>query len=238
MNELIEKGYILYIKPINDNDSYIFSLLNNGKIVRLKAVGFQKVMSKNRQSIKIFSFCELEFFQSPKYLNFGKLKRGTLIKESKPINVSHFNQLNLIMQLLMQFKDVNSNIYKVIELIVKNIEFSINNTINILYLINILIIGENYKIKIDKCAICGFSDKISGFSLKEGGLICRKCDKEKLNDLPVETIKKLICLWKINQLGKLQLINFLSNEESLIIDMYSNFCSDILGWKIELLNYI
>jgi recombinational DNA repair protein (RecF pathway) len=88
---------------------------------------------------------------------------------------------------------------------------------------------EKYVQTTDKCSLCGFKDKISGFSLKDGGLVCRACDRDGIYDLPVETLRKVITLFKIDKIEQLQLINFLPAEESNLVEMFYHFASDVLG---------
>jgi len=84
--EKFNKGYILNIYDNDENDSNIKALLDDGRIISLKAKGFQKPESKNRAAIKTGSIVELEYFQKDQYPNSGLLKRGTYVSMFKPTN--------------------------------------------------------------------------------------------------------------------------------------------------------
>ncbi len=238
MNEIISKVYVLHIKEIEEHDALIYVLNEDGVIIRLRALGFFKPKSKNRLETKLFSLVEVEFFQNQNFPNSGKLKRSTSIKPAQPKNHQHLNILTLITRILMQFKNVNSEVYPIITKILKDMEFNTFNLSNIIYLINKVLSGERIKMELTKCVLCKRNDKISGFSLNEGGLICSECDPNGDFRLPVNTIKKLMKLFIINDINLVGEIQFSPAEETVVKEMYKNFLNDNLGWNVRALDNI
>lgn len=238
MKELISKVYILHIKQIEENDALIYVLDEKGNVIRLKALGFFKNYSKNRQAITVSSFVQVEFFQNIDFPNTGKLKKGLSLQVGKPKNIQHLNVIELIRSFIMQYKKIHNGSFKIIEKIINDFEYNSFNIIYLFHLINKIIQNENMFFELRKCSICKKNDKISGFSLKDGGLTCSNCDFNNENKLTIKIIKKIMILFMADNIDEIKNIILDFEEEKILKIMYKNYLSDSLGWNVKLLDNI
>ncbi len=237
LQEKITKGWVLRIYDKEDNTSLVTIFSQEGYILNLKALGIQKVDSKNRNSLQIFSFVEIEYFQSSN-LNTGRLKKAHLIKQISPVNTLEFNVLSFIKNVIIPYKEVDPKIYKTLEFILEDIKFSVFNMQYIFYILRLIIEQENYKIVVDKCALCGSKQNISSFSLKEGGLLCSNCLSSFDKPINAEFLKKIIKLFSIKEIKQLQSVQFDPAEEKMLKSIFGHFLSANLGLYSTLLEKI
>lgn len=231
IQELEYEAYLLSLNEFNDNDAIGIFFVTTGDIIRLKVLGYQKPTSKNRLQLRLFAKIRIEYFQNPNFGNAGKLKRATLLNET--IIDSQYNQnlTLLVKHLIINNKKVSRIIYLLIDELFMNLNNpNYNFFVAIIYLMYLIILNENYKLTINRCAICKSTKNIISFSLDYGGLICRNCNKRLgLIHLDENFLKKIIKLTTTFNFDELQSIIFDPNEERILLELFKLFLTNNLG---------
>jgi|GEM_PF-3492909 len=236
MIEKIVVGIILDKFPFED-EHLIKVLIEEGKILTLKAKGLDSLTSKNRVSLNLFNICEIEYFTSG-FGNGGRIKRSTIIKEFLKDDELSFNVLLLVRNILdisKAYKNIN---FFAVKHILKNVDNNQYKFQDLLALMIIILKQEGYKPIVDRCSKCGTIKNINGFSLYENGLICDKHSISKKYEMKPSLLKKLI---EINSAVNPMLCNdlFLNPTEiSILKSMYKMFLENQLGANLYLINKI
>ena len=234
MIEKIISGIVL--DKFEFEDEHIVKILSEGgSILSLKSKGLYNNDSKNRMSLNLFNLVEVEYFTSKNSSGFtGRLKTAKVIKEF--ISYDPLS-LYLVQQSRNILLDLNNNSILTFKSLTKIIDSIENNNYSFqkfLALIIIVLRQNNYKPIIDKCVKCGSNKDIIGFSIYEGGLLC-KLHKEFYNyKLPSTTLRKIIEINSLKDPSICSDLQLTPEEESQIKSMYDLFLNNQMGVSVSL----
>ena len=167
------KGFVLSKTKYKDNDAIINILTSDGK-VSFKAVGINKITSKNASKCNFFMISEFVLnFKSE--ISNKTLKQASIEKlYKKPYDdLLASSCYLLIVSILNCLDDING--YDMAIKCFDMIEDGIYpiNVIN--YFIKNVIEALGYLPENNKCVMCGIKSNIISFDFESGGFICNKC---------------------------------------------------------------
>ncbi|AHK22442.1 hypothetical protein [Candidatus Hepatoplasma crinochetorum] len=226
--------YLYYIKEYQEYEAMLYFIRPTGQKLTLRAKGFFKDESKNIHRFKISNFIKTEYFSSP--LNdYGLLKTGEQILFDYKQKASHLNFINIINQLLIFTEgDLNKQFYNTIYYLFNNFDVGILNwNLNLVYLLTQILIAKDVYIELKKCVICNRNSQIASFSFEEGGLICKNDLNKNIKLMSSDLIKKIIPLFKIKNVKKINSITLSFSEEKILLSLYANYFNDVLGYQIN-----
>ncbi len=239
MDELNNKAIVLNNRDFNNDDSLVTFIIDDGRIVTLKANGLNSPYSKNKAALQPFSFVEIEYFQNYMFPYSGRLKRATLEKQILYKENREINLVNFLYAIIKDFKHVDKEIFNIYKYILEKINYHTIFLSSIIFLLIKLLAEQNIKINVNCCAKCKTKDHIDSFSLKLGGLVCLQCAKEaSLASIEVDLLKKIITLVKVIHIEDTSTIIFTPEQEILLKDIFGNFLYNEIGIDTYLLKNI
>lgn len=182
------KGIVLKSTPLNDHDALLLVLSDIGK-VSIKAKGIQKLNSKNRSSCEIGCYSNFHTVDCLKQQYFV-LKNAESIKRFKLIHSSLLKE-GVFYCMLEIFSKMDFDFELALQYILQL--DSCDNP----YCIYGLLLSECFKksgidIVVDECVCCSSTNSLCGFSIRDGGFICKNCfDKTSNLLMSVNDLKSI-----------------------------------------------
>ena len=174
------KGIIINNTYYKEHDSIITIITNDNQIINFIAMGTQKILSKNKLALNLFSFSEVDLFVSRTVGKLSKLKTAYLIDNFNSIYNDYETYLYFIL-----FCDIIHYEYKQIakkevfnvfyETLINQKNDSDLLLINIIYFLFNAISWFGGKWNLNCCVYCNNTPPIHNFSSKKYGFVCIKC---------------------------------------------------------------
>lgn len=237
MIEKIITGIVLGKREFED-EHIVKILSQGGNILSLKAKGLQKNSGKNRISLQSFNVVEVEYFAAPSDSNRGRIKRATTTKEYLGNKEYAYSVIQVMHDILYPLNSHNNLTYNAILNILESLEMETYSFQKILSLFIIILRNEGYTPVVDKCIKCGTNQKIGGFSLYEGGLICEKHEEMSKYKLDTIFIRKIIEINLQKNPMVCENLNFNPNEIKVLKSMYKMFFENQLGLNLYLIKNV
>ncbi len=234
--ETITNAIFLEKKELDDNTSYLFFLAENGKILKLIALGLEKQGSKNANNLSAYSLVEIEYFQN-RLQTGGKLKKVHLKYKNTSLSRKNFIFWTMASNILLQ-KDQWDQIafYFLLNLVRWN---DFDFTWEVIYsFFRIILLENNVFFEVSKCSSCGTKNDITSFSMKRNGLLCKKCLHNNEPFLSTSILEKIILLFSSSSLEVDLWLNFSQEEINFLNEEFINYMEDILGINLSLLKKI
>jgi len=189
-------------------------------LISIKALGVDKLTSKNKFALDLFCLSDLEVFINPSSLH--RLKKAFLIKGNNYCFHNYF--IYLIFSLYHEILKKNSVIKN------KEILFQLWKSVIIdegkniftktdCFLIQNLI-NQGAKLDLNYCYRCLQPKKIKSFSFQDFGFICKYCFQKKDPILKYSFLKLLLIFQNAKTINDLQEINDFEYEQDLKIIFY------------------
>ncbi|AHI53732.1 DNA repair protein recO [Spiroplasma sabaudiense Ar-1343] len=178
-------GIVLGDYPIGDDGKIIIVFsIEYGKIA-LKALGVNKIISKNKFSTQTFSQSNFEIFKSNFPDRLSKLKTGELLKSNIKISRNYQNYLyassiSQIIDKAFDFGIKNVQAFKMIEHCINSLSDDLHplHYFSLFMFYSLDWFGARWNL--NQCGVCNKkSDFMMDFDYTKYSLICRKC---KSND--------------------------------------------------------
>lgn len=230
------EGIVLAKNPYKEKDLMVEVLTKDGS-VSFKAKGALKISSANLSSLNEYSYSRFELVENKNNSSILTLKSGSLIRGFDISNQKIEDLLSLSLIGETSIRLLNQNEKKVVyPFLVSSIEAirSKKDALSaaMIYFAHIIsLIG--YEMNVNKCAICGDNKGIVSFSLKYGGLICKKCIQNTyLHSHNEHYIKifRFIFMAKEEDCGR---VNFEKNECLFFITVMNEFIKENLDINIR-----
>jgi len=180
-------AFVLGEKPFQENDKIFFCFTKDFGKIELLGRGIRKIKAKLKMAMQLFSQVKIEFIRGK---NFYILTDARLIKDYPNIKKSFrkAKKMSLFCFLLLSFlggEEKDENLWRLLEEVFEDFEKESleKEELVFLYFILNLVSLFGFCPQIQECVLC--QQKIKDFifpyfyfSLKEGGVVCRKCKKE------------------------------------------------------------
>lgn len=222
------KGIVIRVSSFRDFDCMITMITETG-LVSFLARGVKKITSKNAYLINTFNFVNV-------YLMNGKdgyfLKNGKLIESFPNVksDIEKLAALDFIGEITNLFvqKDEARNIFSFLltslEMLNQNIEPKMVAT---LYFAKVLQYS-GYSIEVNCCQKCLKTTDIIGFSVIDGGFICRDCF-DSLNHVKLDptTLKQIRYIFMVD-VDNFYKVIFNKNDCINVIKLLNQFVKDVV----------
>ncbi len=238
MIEKLNTGFVLE-KRVFEDEHIVRILTEGGNIIALKAKGLDSFTSKNRMSLNILNKVEVEYFTSPTTKsNTGRLKTARALKEFTSLNDKTLDIVEVTRNILL---DSNSNTtisYKILEKIIFAMESNNFRFQNVWELMVYTMRINGYIPIVDRCAKCGTTQDIKGFSLFEGGLICKNHEEANKYSMKGSTLRKIIEIHILKDPSMCNDLELTPEEEKNIKSMYKQFMEQHMGVNLFVIDRI
>lgn len=211
----------------------------------------EKGKNKSNLALRPFTYCNYDLYKKRDYFNIN----GAEVKKSF-FRIGEDIEKYMTASFVLEFTDKllveGQENHKLFDLLLEFLELLEDRkekfeTLSIGYqlkAIELMGIGPNLK----KCVLCDADDNITGFSVKDGGLLCHKCMKNIQSNVNAGLIFEVnfdivnILRYFINNplssLKKIGLTESAKKEIMKILDAYSEYYLDLgdlksKGFKIE-----
>lgn len=237
MIEKIITGIVLGKREYED-EHIVTILSEGGNILSLKAKGLHNNVSKNRISLQPFNRVEVEYFAAPMDSNRGRIKRASVNNEYTNEGELAYSAIQVMHNILYPISSHNNAIYNSVINILDSINNGTYNFQKMLSLFILVLRNEGYTPKVNACVKCGSNQKIKGFSLYEGGLICQNHEEGNKYKLVYSLLEKIIEInLQINPM-KTRDLNLTPEETQILKSMYKVFFENQLGLNLYLIKNI
>ncbi len=237
MIEKIVTGIVLGKREYED-EHIVKILSEGGNILSLKAKGLHNNISKNRTSLQPFNKVEVEYFAAPMDSNRGRIKRATVNSEYTNDSELAYSAIQVMHDILYPLSTHNNAIYSAVSNVLDSIHNGTYNFQKMLSLFILILRNEGYTPTVDKCIKCGSNQKIKGFSLYEGGLICQNHEEGNKYNLDFSLLTKIIEIHlQINPM-KCKDLDLTPDEVKILKSMYKMFFENQLGLNLYLIKNI
>jgi DNA repair protein RecO (recombination protein O) len=232
------QGFVFKKIDLNESDRVFSVFTKDYGRVELFGKAIRKSVSKLRSGIDSFFLSDVEFIQGK---NKKTLTDSVCIERHSNIsyNLEKFkiaNKINDIVDGFIKGQEKDSRIFELLKDIFYELNNFRNNTlvkvIFYYFVWNFLsIIG--YKPEVEKCGVC--HEKLNPyyiyFSLKVGGILCKKCAKQNFKNIKINSdivkILRLILNKEWNILSKLKIgINSMKLFDDVTKKYYLHILSD------------
>lgn len=222
------KGIVIRVSQFRDFDSMI-SLLTEQGIVSFLARGVNKITSKNAHLVNNFNYINVYLMKGKEgfFLKNGKLLNSFLNTKSDFDRLAALDFISETTNLFVQ-KEEASRIYKYL---LKSLEMLDENfdakMVALLYFAKILSFS-GYPFEVNSCQKCHKTSDIIGFSVMDGGFICRECfDSQNHVKLDPRMLKELRYIFMVDIDNFLKVI-FPKEDIIFLINLLNRFVRDVI----------
>lgn len=232
------EGFVIRKTPYKNSDAMVNVLTREG-LFSFSARGVMKPTSKNASSVE--PLCYSSFLLSNSSLKEASLIRGVNMKDDLSLMASY----SFIYEISSKFLNEDDAVeaFPYLERAMDSLREGFSPlSVDILYLSAVLkLIG--YGLNVDCCSLCSRKEDIVGFSMEDGGLICRddferkdfgsshllKMDPRHMN------ILRYCFKYKPSDMGK---VSFEKDECIYFLNLLSEYAFSVLSVKINSLQLL
>lgn len=233
------KIIILSVTKYKEKDAIVNAISETG-CLSLTAKGILDPKCKNHELNNILNIVDVDFIEGD--YKYPIIKRSKILTSPLNLNNDYYlmSTLMLLSESTLHLLQENEY-YKVFEYLEKAI-ISLKQGENylkvaLIYLAKIICIS-GYELEINHCVYCGSKENIVSFSFDEGGFVCKKCATEDTkNDLSPNQLKLLRATFLVKDY-KIPDAIFNKDDGLYLLNKYSQFIEDGLGYKLNSIKLI